>query len=458
MWQSSFFELIALMLLVLVFPLKRKMEFERNAFLFLSASWSVIFFVFLHRLVFGDRFYFAETGIWAFGNHNMAAEYAVLLLGLFMSTRMRFIRRLKAGNKVATSILASLAFFIPFTFSRSAILGLISIAVISFPLHWKRRRQLPIAIALAAAIGFGLASYMASTGTIIAAKASSGAERLNLYKATLKLIRENPMGIGIGQFEFGAAPWLQQFGLLRSAEVFKSPHSEPLRLVAENGWIFGILLAALVFFFVRGFRFRKLRIGLPFFGAFLFQAAFQFPLEVPGSVLLIAFATWKFVSPNVTSISQPVFTRTCRWLVGATAMATFAFGVAHALSVMAPVNIPLSRWIPTACDLDPYNWRVCGEAMRFEGSTGRIDIVRRLAQRQLRIRPWNFSILLNWASIEAQFGNSEISCEIAQQVIGLIPAERSRFEYCGFTYVDPKTIMKHYPNWIRSTTNRATSL
>lgn len=128
-------------------------------------------------------------------------------------------------------------------------------------------------------------------------KVGSSSERWEMILNTLSLIRDFPLGIGVGRFEYAAAPYMQSLPFEAFNEHFNyifSPHSELFRFMAEDGIIVSLLLFVLFFSFI--FPFQKLKKisdhcpeSITFFIFFSVQFLFQYPLSQPFPLLLIPF-------------------------------------------------------------------------------------------------------------------------------------------------------------------------
>ena len=91
------------------------------------------------------------------------------------------------------------------------------------------------AVALLAAVWMGPARGARSGGSPPARPAACEL-RLALWSDSLRLVRDHPLGVGAGDFEHAFVPY-QARGRLEPQEtvVFRSPHNEYLRFLAEDG-------------------------------------------------------------------------------------------------------------------------------------------------------------------------------------------------------------------------------
>jgi len=62
------------------------------------------------------------------------------------------------------------------------------------------------------------------------------------------MIIENPLGVGVGQYEFASIPYMGELvPYFNEALIFLSPHDEVLHFLAEDGFILSF-----IFLFIGG--------------------------------------------------------------------------------------------------------------------------------------------------------------------------------------------------------------
>ena len=124
--------------------------------------------------------------------------------------------------------------------------------------------------------------------------------RLAVWSDTLRLVRDRPLGVGAGNFEQAFIPYALGGGTRPDeALVFRSPHNEYLRVLAEEGLVTSALLAALLLGLARALSRsptvaswrsppgRLLASALVFLAI---EAFFQFPFEMAFPSLTAAVA------------------------------------------------------------------------------------------------------------------------------------------------------------------------
>jgi hypothetical protein len=229
-----------------------------------------------------------------FYNINKSAEFVgfslVLQLGLFSSYQGKI-------KKILFFLIAVSLAYLYFTKCRSTSIGVI--CVIGY-LFWTRNLSLKSCCCLLLTAGIfiiivsSISSIVSSTSSNIfqgtpLEKGSSG--RSQLLLSTLALIREFPLGVGLGRYEAAMPPYVK---LSEYYNFIFSPHNEALRFIAEDGIIQCALIGLLFVSFV--FPFQKLKKisalcpeSIAFFIFFIFQFLFQFPLIQPFPLFLIPF-------------------------------------------------------------------------------------------------------------------------------------------------------------------------
>jgi len=316
-----------------------------------------------------------------FGNVNMAAQFLGMAVVVALSAPpavglARLVRELSIAGGLAYVALAG---------TRSVALALgAALLVLAVA------RRLPIALFARTAVLAGLLvallvaapSSRPSASDLEASKQTSARMRLAVWVDTLALVRDHPFGVGAGGFEQAFVPYALG-GRSRPGEglVFRSPHNELLRLVAEEGFLGAGLALTLLFLLARelhrhsGFGSWRSDTGalLASVSAFLVvESIFQFPfaLAVPSllACVLLGLAL-ALLEPAAGALEQTPAPR-----VGVAARA----GDVVCLLVAAAIVLGLARMaiadylftnrrddrpsLERACALDPRRLDACVEA------------------------------------------------------------------------------------------------
>jgi hypothetical protein len=226
-----------------------------------------------------------------FGNVNMAAQFVGLALAVLFS------RPLGAGQafrpRLPTEVLGLAGFgYVALAGTRSVALALVTAFVVLALVRRSRESLARAGVAVGVAAFVFLAPWASEPQGAAAreSKAASARWRLAVWADTLDLVRDRPLGVGAGNFEHAFTPYALA-GRSRPGEVlvFRSPHNDYLRLVAEEGVPAAILLLGLLLLLLRELN-RSPTMGgwgsnvgalLASCGAFLaVEAFFQFPFEL----------------------------------------------------------------------------------------------------------------------------------------------------------------------------------
>jgi hypothetical protein len=307
----------------------------------------------------------------------MAAQFLGLALLLVLSTPApRDGPRRVAWNAVRVALGVSGASYLCVVSSRSVLLAL---AVSVLCVAWGSRRR-PFLLFAAATLSVALLAlvwwqpWARRDPALAARKATSVELRLALWADTLQLIRDHPLGVGTGNFEQAFLPYHAR-GRLPPDEtlVYRGPHNEYLRFLAEDGALFCAVAAALAALLVARWRRTParspgLRTLVVAWGSFLaVEAAFQFPLSLAFGALAASItigAALAAVEPD--SPARPAHGA---WIAGGTlaSVLLLAGSLRVATSEYLYVSAPDDAGAQgRACALDPRNLPACVTAAWLE--------------------------------------------------------------------------------------------
>jgi O-antigen ligase len=367
------------------------------------------------------------------GNVNMAAQLVGLALVVLVSG-------LPGPERTARSRLAALLggaslAYLFLSGTRSVAVALAAaLAVLALV------RRLPLGAlarmgALAAALVLGLLPL--DPGPLApqarASKEMSARLRLAVWSDTLGLVRDHPLGVGAGNFESAFIPYALA-GRSRPGEalVFRSPHNEYLRLLAEEGVPGGIVLSALLLLLVREVnrsptvRAWRSDAGaiLASCGAFLaVEAFFQFPFEMAFPSLLAAVLLGLALAATDAPPEEagaPVVHETPSsrlWhtlalaLAAGIALGTVRLGLAEALFVTRGDD-PAA--LERACSLDPRRVEACVQAAWLRSRAGDHPAAQGLLEGVLSLSPHYFPATKLLAEDRLIAGDREVGCRYAR--------------------------------------------
>jgi hypothetical protein len=409
--RGEFFLLAALVFQLRQFQASQPTSFSRKiAWTLLAMGWFAILacvttlFGASHWFDAKDPSYFARV----FGNANFEAQFHLLLLALapVLLQPTRAYQKILLDAWTATT-LSSVVFFS----SRSAWMGLGIWVMIHFlfPQVWKRRELVCIiaASAVLSAIAFG-GSYVFQETSVLKAKEltryttlfankdgpppnapESASSRFLIYSAAVASIKDNPMGLGIGQFEFGSIPYLKQVGAnISPTSILRSPHSEPLRLASEEGLLVAFVALALILAFGIGatkriWNKKTLPTDVLFFVS-IPEFLFQFPTELPSSMLIFAVAIGVSVSKE-KSIEVSKLTRAFVIFI-----ACLGFSIRWAATQTKPLPLGLSVEF---CKVFPDQWRHCLAVANKERTHENTQAAHSIMNSVLKHQPFNYVAL-----------------------------------------------------------------
>jgi O-antigen ligase len=316
-----------------------------------------------------------------FGNANMAAQYAALALLLLLLDRPWPRPRWRRAGEALVA--ATAAAWLLLLGTRSVILALG--AGLAAPLLLARRTAPRKAVAVAGVAAVVALAWLAAARFLDedrhGRKAASAEHRLHVWSDTVRLVADHPLGVGAGRFEDAYRPYQATGrGFADEMQVYRHPHSEYLRVAAEEGLplllLVGALLVRLAVRVTQGARQRE-RPGLPLVaagGAFLaVEATFQFPLALAfpalAAALLLGLALW-----HAEGAPEPPAapSRPAAWRAATVLAALFL--------LWGSVRMARSEWLfvnarqdvdaqERACRLDPRNLPACVQGAWLRGAT-----------------------------------------------------------------------------------------
>lgn len=340
--------------------------FEKLSYPFL-AMWLFILYVTFEQVI---RLRFFEGNIntdvilSTFGNVNMFSEFAVLCMP-FLLIWTRHQDRVPRLFKLV--VLFAVSFLLLYCRSRSVWMGLVLWIGFLFFNGLKKSEIIAFASAL---VLFVVSHYTTlEVSKISKFKPENFSERASLYKGSVQLLADRPLGIAPGQFMNEIVPYLiDKDAPSNEFAYFDQPHSELLKWGIQFGWAF--LALALIFLLVLMWElYRKYRtdesprkVESEFFvGTFLLlgpQLTFQFPFENPASILVLALAFGLFMSSYREKTR--VTLKYVSVLIGLVATAGLVNAFFFAGSIFAESHYSNSADLMNiVCRYYPVNFRAC---------------------------------------------------------------------------------------------------
>jgi hypothetical protein len=250
------------------------------------------------------------------------------------------------------------------------------------------------------------------------AKKGSFNKRLTLYHGATRMLADQPLGIGGGEFEYGYLPYqMSTEEAPVEREKFNTPHNEFLKWGIENGWAYLLVMCAWWFFLGQAvWKIQATKEVQTFYRtSFLVlgpQMFFQFPFENPASYMVMALMIGLMLAAGKT---QELNLK--KW-------GRFAVGALAVLLLVRATTLTASRWVESqytndrnameiGCPLDRNNWRLC-----FLYSMALLDFypddALKVVKLQLNERPFDYHALRALAFFYIKNNRLKESCEITQ--------------------------------------------
>jgi len=367
-----------------------------------------------------------------FGNINIAAEFIGLSLILQIAAliQIQMDKKLTVGLYILSALSTA---YLYFASSRSVFLALAISICFLFCIRSVSKTKLMKSvgvICLAFTLCAGISVFQKSVSTSAASpitldlnKTVSTHTRYQLILATLNLMRQHPLGVGAGEFEFAIMPYLHKMMPEYNEYVIPhAPHNEYLRFLVEEGVPYTLLLVCFVVLLLYDRRrylvtlIQDLPILPAFFVYWAIQCAFQFPFTNGLSVLIICiFLSYALfvlypASKHILRISFPF-----RVSVGFTSLfATFVacISISEYLTLTQPLSPEKSR---IAYTLNSRNWYAGINHSISMINNGNLSKARKLLRTELKKRPHNFVALRELAYIELAEQNAHEACRLLTQ-------------------------------------------
>ncbi len=363
-----------------------------------------------------------------FGNINLSAEF----IGFALSFQFGYLAQLWKNGQKSTpfNLLSALSIcYLYIANCRSIFIGVFLMIIFSFVFFRKNAFEI-IKIIIFSTLFIVFLKFLISyfypdlKSQLMLDKTVSF--RWLLYTDTLKMFFENPFGVGLGQYEFAAIPYLGNlFPELNEYLLFRSPHDEFLYYLVEDGIIFSALLFAIFssfsYFYWRNIKdtFYSKPVFSYFFIIMFVQALFQFPLIEPlpyfMTTLMIGYF---FASLNhearVISL-KPELKMVLISLNVVAFLLIIIFFASNYISYNYPKDKNLNK---LACTYGSRNWIACLNVSSIALKEGDYDTAENLARKTLLWQPLNFQGLKMLGYAYLHQGNPQKACVLFKKYDG----------------------------------------
>lgn len=357
----------------------------------------------------GTMPYFSISG--TMGHTNIAAQWVAGLLCLVVP----FIPLQEGKSQRVVAwfvVLLSLA-YIFVARARSVWLFL---AVASVFLIWRYRSSLKKEAKKAFLLFSGVVATLfviflsyGGVEAFLRVKSSMFVYRATLWKATLKMIFDNPLGYGPDQFVFWHLPYIRESIIISYQTLARSPHNEFLRYLVEDGVIVAALIAialgTILFKFFRnaGVLFHEKTVILLLLLFFGLEGFFQFPWQTAPTVFLFSILIGYMLVKGFSSVAVSADKFRPVLLLFFLLLSFFSFKVSYSY-----FNEKSSDYqaLTRACDYFPANWTACFRKGSVEMNRSDWAMARSTFMRTIEIAPYNYLALRNLSAIVFQEGKT----------------------------------------------------
>lgn len=357
-----------------------------------------------------------------FGNINMSAEFVGISLILLVSGRSYFPR---CGGLIDGLMCLSIIYCY-YASSRSIVIGIIfSLAILIFLKINSLKHILKIILISGLLIVFidimqNCFLEVHSSASVNYIKSTSTLCRWQIIKATCLMIFDHPFGVGPGNYLFSFITYMQYtLPLLNENNLAQSPHNEYLRIIAEDGIPFTIILlfTLCIYFHAKKDIFKSVIANHPtiigFFCFLAVQAAFQFPL-INGFPFLMTtcFVGYTLFVFNKDQVVE--FSRGKWWALTAIVGLMLIGGIlSEAISYRYFYSASMNQ---VAYALNGANSQASIQAAKADMAMGKFIPAHQILDEELKVHPSNFMALSVKAHLEAMTGNTQKSCAILKQI------------------------------------------
>jgi O-antigen ligase len=321
------------------------------------------------------------------GQRNTLGHFAVLASPLVWAQALRAeSRRIRLGWLIAAALVAAV---VVCTRSRAAWLAGPTV-MICFVLLVRTRAVVAVAASVAVGVCVALAApvglrwtepnpYADTARRLVDSDSASGAGRLEEWRASLTLLRENPLlGVGPGN-------WFTEYGITHGGDHFA--HSDGLAFAVERGGAGAALALGVAVTVLLAWRPRRGLLEFPLVASTVVAAGvlgvFDAVIQLPAPLLWVTLVCFVGVTPSSTPVRAPKLGLA---LAALTLFTSLSFG-SRLLSTAE--STPFDR-LERAAALDPFDAELRVTLAEAWISAGRCDLAGphlKAAQRWLPLHP-----------------------------------------------------------------------
>jgi hypothetical protein len=327
-----------------------------------------------------------------FWNINMYSQAMVVALPLLSFFRGRSVQkkfRLWIDLSlilIFTTLLASQ--------SRTSMIGLgLFFTIELFRPNGFSRKTLLALFLFSCLIFSGLHTYksqLPKAGTGITDKTQSFSYRRNVYEKSIEMAKDFPTGVGTNRFPYYLFIYFNQNKVSADYDdVYKTPHSEPLEVLTENGLgIFIVYSIFIIFVLLKSIQLVFFRKSASLFARFYICAfpeiLFHFPSDMYFPVMLCAV----LLGPELSQVSQLIKNK-------------LAIKIALVLSSLLLLSTYAARefyivpqkWAKPYCHVFHDNFEMCRRYFATAYVENDFNLANDLIRPTLKYQPFNFYAL-----------------------------------------------------------------
>lgn len=264
--------------------------------------------------------------------------------------------------------------------------------------------------------------------------------RLSRWLNTFELIKQNPMGVAPGQFEFAYVPYraIKRPDFEPSEKVMvRTPHNGYIELFSSYGLIVGLLVtffvASVLLVFIKLCWRDRSQSSVLFFALIVFIAAdalFAFPLGNPYPFFITAICAGYilFVLDNDKTIQGTQASKVLAGWFCAVAVLVTVLASFFTASQLVGKYRGSAQHLSAACKLWPEYWRACVNAARLFELKGNHARASEILQGVLTRTPQHFFAKRILAQQHEAMGNKIEACRLYIEIDELFQKQSSLHE------------------------------
>lgn len=265
-------------------------------------------------------------------------------------------------------------------------------------------------------------NFIKTSSNVDFIKTSSTLARWQIIIGTLEMIKDHPFGVGPGNYLFSFIPYMHKaMPGLHEGYLAQSPHNEYLRIIAEEGIPFALVLLITFSIYLYGTRekFKSVVSNHPtiigFFSFLAIQAAFQFPLI--NAFPFIVTACFVGYTLSVFHTDQVVSFSRKGWLLSTSFICLLFLNgiISEAIPFLYPSSSNLHK---VAYQMNRDHWQAAMQAVRIYIREGDFISAQQIVDHELEIHPNNYIALSLKAQLERHNGNTHNSCLLLKKIDG----------------------------------------